>query len=70
MLPEHDLREIGRDLAMRAYIASVADVLPCNIMWGREDLVAVDTGEVFDDDEDGFYWSCLDDTWRPVGRAA
>jgi hypothetical protein len=39
-------------------------------MWNGEDLVIVDTGEVFDEDEDGFYWSCLDDEWRPRWGAA
>ncbi len=34
------------------------------------DLVIVDTGEVFDEDEDGFYWTCLDDEWRPRWEAA
>ena len=28
--------------------------------------MVVDAGEVFNDDEDGFYWTCLDDTWRPI----
>ncbi|MCP4539466.1 MAG: hypothetical protein GY832_20200 [Chloroflexi bacterium] len=66
----HDLHEEGRDLAMRAYVAGVADVLPCNVMWDGDSLVIVDTGEVFDEDEDGFYWSCLDDEWRPRWGAA
>jgi hypothetical protein len=65
-----DLWEVGRDLVMRAYVAGVADVLPCNIMWTGEDLVVVDTGEVFDDDEDGYYWICLDESWYPLERAA
>jgi hypothetical protein len=34
-------------------------------MWNGEDLVIVDTGEVFDEDEDRFYWSCLNAKWRP-----
>ena len=54
---------------MRAYVAGVDDVLPCNVMWNGEDLVIVGTREVFDEDEDGFYWSCLNDEWRPRWEA-
>ncbi len=35
----YDLHEMGRDLAMRAYVAGVADVFPCNVMWDGEDLI-------------------------------
>ncbi|MCP4537167.1 MAG: hypothetical protein GY832_08460 [Chloroflexi bacterium] len=66
----YDLHEIGRDLAMRAYVAGVADVLPSNVMWAGDNLVVVDTGEVFDEDEDGYYWTCLDDGWRPRWEVA
>ena len=48
--------------------SSTTNRFPCNIMWNGENLVVVDTGEVFDDDEDGFYWTCLGDARRPIGR--
>lgn len=60
----YTLLEAGRSLAMQAYAAGVADVFPCNIMWDGEGLTIVDTGEVFNDDEDGYYWEGLDDVWR------
>jgi hypothetical protein len=54
---------------MHAYVMGVADVFPCNVMWTGEDLL-MDTGEVLGGDEDGFYQTCLDGTWHPIGRAA
>ncbi|MCP4542939.1 MAG: hypothetical protein GY832_37955 [Chloroflexi bacterium] len=52
---------------MRAEYTDI--VLPGNIMWSGDDLVVVDTGEAFDNDEK-FYWTCFNDVWHPIGEAA